>query len=54
MGGAVSLLIVLWLVAARTYGRNALMLFIPFGPYFITSAWLILFFPEWLAKIVPG
>ena len=53
LGGAVSLLIVLWLVVSRKYGENALMLFIPFGPYFITSAYLIIFFPEWLAKIIP-
>lgn len=53
LGGAVSLLIVLWLVISRRYGKNALMLFIPYGPYFITSAFLIIFFPQWLALIVP-
>lgn len=53
LGGAVSLLIVLWLVISRQYGKNALMLFIPYGPYFIISAYLILFLPQWLALIVP-
>jgi prepilin signal peptidase PulO-like enzyme (type II secretory pathway) len=53
LGGAVSLLIVLWLVISRQYGKNALMLFIPYGPYFIISAYLILFLPRWLALIVP-
>jgi hypothetical protein len=54
LGGAVSLLIVLGLVLSRKYGENALMLFIPYGPYFITSAYIIIFLPEWLSKIVPG
>lgn len=54
LGGAVSLLIVLWLVLSRRYGKNALMLFIPYGPYFITSAYLIIFFPQMLSKMVPG
>jgi len=53
LGGAVSLLIIIWLVISRRYGKNALMLFIPYGPYFITSASLIIFFPQWLALIVP-
>jgi prepilin signal peptidase PulO-like enzyme (type II secretory pathway) len=53
LGGAVSLLIVLWLVISRRYGTNALMYFIPYGPYFIASAYLIIFFPRWLAIIVP-
>ncbi len=53
LGGAVSLLIVLWLVVSRKYGEKALMFFIPFGPYFITSAYLIIFFPVWLAKMIP-
>jgi prepilin signal peptidase PulO-like enzyme (type II secretory pathway) len=54
LGGAVSLLIVLGLVLSRKYGENALMRFIPYGPYFITSAYIIIFLPEWLSKIVPG
>jgi prepilin signal peptidase PulO-like enzyme (type II secretory pathway) len=53
MGGLVSLMIVIWLFVTRRYGTNALMLFIPYGPYFITSAYLIIFLPQWLALIVP-
>lgn len=53
LGGAVSLLIVFRLVISRRYGKNALLLFIPYGPYFIVSAYLIIFFPHWLALIVP-
>ena len=54
LGGFFSLLLVLWLVISRKYEKNALMLFIPYGPYFITSAFLIIFFPKFLAMIVPG
>jgi prepilin signal peptidase PulO-like enzyme (type II secretory pathway) len=52
-GGMVSLLIILGLVISRKYGENALMLFIPYGPYFIASAYLIIFLPTWVSKIVP-
>ena len=54
LGGAVSLFIVLWLVLSRKYKENALMFFIPYGPYFITTAYLIIFFPAWLAKLIPN
>jgi prepilin signal peptidase PulO-like enzyme (type II secretory pathway) len=53
LGGVVSLFIVLWLVLSRKYKENVLMFFIPYGPYFITAAYLIIFFPEWMAKLVP-
>lgn len=53
LGGIVSLLLVVWLVASRQYGKNALMLFIPYGPYFIVSAYLIVFLPKWVAMLVP-
>ncbi len=54
LGGFFSLLLILWLVISRKYEKNALMLFIPYGPYFITSAFLIIFFPKFLMLIVPG
>jgi prepilin signal peptidase PulO-like enzyme (type II secretory pathway) len=53
LGGLVSLIIVIWLFLTRQYDRNALMLFIPYGPYFITSAFLIIYLPKWLALVVP-
>jgi Type IV leader peptidase family len=53
-GGAVSLLLILWLVVTRRYDTNAFMLFIPYGPYFITSAFLIIFFPRFVQIFVPG
>ncbi len=54
LGGLVSVLLVLGLVITRKYEKNALMLFIPYGPYFITSAFLIIYFPSLIEKIVPG
>ena len=54
LGGFISLLIILWLIVTRKYGKNALMLFIPYGPYFITSAFLIIYFPKFIRMFVPG
>ena len=54
LGGLVSLLLIFSLVVTRKYEKNALMLFIPYGPYFITSTFLILYFPSFIEKIVPG
>jgi prepilin signal peptidase PulO-like enzyme (type II secretory pathway) len=54
LGGLVSLIIILWLVISGKYKRNALMTFIAYGPYFIATAALIVYFPRLLAMIVPG
>jgi len=43
LGGAVSLLFLLLLVVRRRYSSEALMTFIPYGPYFIASAFFKLF-----------
>ena len=54
LGGLVSLLLILWLVVRGKYKTSALMTFIAYGPYFIITAALIIFFPKLLAMIVPG
>ncbi len=54
LGGFVSLLLVVGLLVTRKYEKNALMMFIPYGPYFITGAFLIVFIPRFLAYLVPG
>lgn len=51
LGGFFSLLFVIWLAATQKYEKNALMLFIPYGPYFITSASLIIYFPKFVQMI---
>ncbi len=53
LGGVVSLLLIFSLVITRRYNSNALMLFIPYGPYFITSAFLMIYFPRLVLLIVP-
>lgn len=53
LGGLISLLIILWLVISGKYKKNALMTFIPYGPYFIITASLIVYFPKLLAMFVP-
>lgn len=54
LGGFVSLFVVLWLVINGKYKTSILMTFIPYGPYFIILAALIVYFPKFLAMIVPG
>jgi Type IV leader peptidase family len=51
LGGLFSLLFLIWLVVTGKYEKNALMLFIPYGPYFITSASLIIYFPKFVHMI---
>jgi Flp pilus assembly protein protease CpaA len=53
-GGFVSVLLILRMAIARQYKQSALMVFIPYGPYFIISTFLIIYFPEFLARLVPG
>jgi len=44
-GGVVSLLFILMLLLRRRYSNAALMTFIPYGPFFIIGAALLLFHP---------
>jgi len=53
IGGFFSLLLVLWLFVTRSYGKNAMMLFIPYGPYLVTGAFLLIFFPKLIQMILP-
>ncbi|MCC7118871.1 MAG: prepilin peptidase [Anaerolineales bacterium] len=53
IGGAVSLLLLLWLLVTGRYSKNSLMIFIPYGPYFITSAFMIIFFPDLVSLLLP-
>lgn len=54
LGGIVSFLLVIGLLITRRYNSNALMVFIPFGPYFIIGAALIVYFPNILKALLPG
>jgi hypothetical protein len=54
LGGLVSLIIILWMVVSGKYKSGALMTFIPYGPYFLIIAGLIVYFPKFLSLFVPG
>lgn len=54
LGGIVSFLLVVTLLATRRYNSQALMMFIPYGPYFIIGALLIVYFPHVLKSILPN
>jgi leader peptidase (prepilin peptidase)/N-methyltransferase len=45
LGGLISVLLIVVLLARRRYSSEALMTFIPYGPYFIASAFFMLFGP---------
>ncbi len=51
-GGAVSLLLVIFVLLKKRYQENALMIFIPYGPYFILSAFILLYLPHWITPIL--
>lgn len=44
LGGLASLVLVVLLLIRRTYASDALMTFIPYGPYFIMAAFSVLYF----------
>jgi leader peptidase (prepilin peptidase)/N-methyltransferase len=50
--GVFGVLMIVFMLVARKYKENALMLFIPYGPFLILSAFLILFVPSWINAIV--
>jgi hypothetical protein len=54
LGGLGGLILVGGMLARGQYGRQALMVFMPYGAFFALSGLLIVFFPRWLAGIVPG
>ena len=53
IGGAIGLILVLASVFRGRYGRQALMLFMPYGPSFVVSAFCILFVPNWISAVLP-
>ena len=48
LGGVVGVLLLATMLVRGHYGRQALMVFMPYGPYFILSAFFILFLPNWI------
>lgn len=54
LGGAVTLPMLLVMLARKRYNEDAWMVFIPYGPFFIISTTLIIFFPKFLGSLLPG
>jgi len=53
LGGAISVLLVFGLLITRQYKEKAWMVFMPYGPYFLLSAFLLIYLPTWVKAIVP-
>lgn len=53
LGGGISILLVIGLLATRQYKEKAWMVFIPYGPYFLLSAFMLIYLPMWIQAVVP-
>jgi prepilin signal peptidase PulO-like enzyme (type II secretory pathway) len=53
LGGIFGALLVLFLLIVKRYKENVLMVFMPYGPFFVLSAFFIMFLPGIVALIVP-
>lgn len=53
LGGLFGLLFVLFMLGRRRYHEQALMTFMPYGPFFILGAYMIVFLPHILRLILP-
>ncbi|MFN3490726.1 MAG: prepilin peptidase [Anaerolineales bacterium] len=53
LGGMFSFFLILRLIISGKYNKNALMMFIPYGPYFIISAFLMIYFPAAIQFFLP-
>lgn len=53
LAGIFSVFMVVFMYVAKKYKENALMVFIPYGPFLILSAFLTIFIPDWIHYIVP-
>ncbi len=53
LGGVVGILLFVNMLLRGLYGKQALMVFMPYGPYFVLSAFFILFLPNWIVAVLP-
>ena len=53
LGGVIGILVVFYLVVTKKYGKEALMVFMPYGPFFIASAFFMMFVPNWITAVLP-
>jgi leader peptidase (prepilin peptidase)/N-methyltransferase len=50
--GVYVVFMVVFMVVAGKYKENALMLFIPYGPFLVLSAFLTMFVPSWIRAVL--
>ncbi len=50
--GVIGLIIILALLLTRRYKTHAFNVFIPYGPFFILSTFLLIYFPMWMSNLV--
>jgi leader peptidase (prepilin peptidase)/N-methyltransferase len=53
LGGLITIPMLVIILIARRYKQDAWMVFIPYGPFFLISATLILYLPNLLSTLVP-
>lgn len=53
LGGMISFFLIVWLIISGQYNQNALMTFIPYGPFFVISAFLMIYFPSAIQFFLP-
>lgn len=53
LGGVITLPMFIFVLTARRYKRDAWMIFIPYGPFFLISTTLIIYLPKLLSNLVP-
>lgn len=53
LGGLITIPMLVIILVARRYKQDAWMTFIPYGPFFLISATLIIYFPNLLSALVP-
>jgi len=53
LGGFITIPMLLVMLVARRYKQDAWMVFIPYGPFFLISATLIIYLPNLLSVLVP-
>jgi len=53
LGGLITIPMLVIMVIVRRYKQDAWMVFIPYGPFFLISATLIVYLPDLLSALVP-
>ena len=53
LGGVIGVILMLAMLIRNRYAQQALMVFMPYGPFFVASAFFIIFLPNWIVQLVP-